>query len=260
MKIKERIEQQIGQITDLVSELKNEKSYRGIERLVQLTIQALLDLGIMAIVALGGRTPKEYSEISELLENLNLLDKKYGKLLKSMAGMRNILVHAYATVNRESVIHSADKLLNDAPKIVKALKEGLSGKEIDPPYPDDFHESLRKIFEGKVKVALLFGGMVKGYSIKGDYDIAVFFGKPHNLYDLGELASDITRTLNLKEDQVDLVDLDSAAPEIVLEALKGEPIFVEDDYVLFELKLKALLELLDIKSGIKACLKASRQM
>ncbi|MGB9672347.1 MAG: DUF86 domain-containing protein, partial [Candidatus Norongarragalinales archaeon] len=85
MRIAERIDQQVNQLTELVKELKNEKSYRGTERLVQLIIQALLDLGIMAISAVGGRTPKGYLEIGMLLADLGLLDEKDAKVLRSMA-------------------------------------------------------------------------------------------------------------------------------------------------------------------------------
>jgi len=42
---------------------------------------------------------------------------------------------------------------------------------------DDF-ECLREVLKGKVKAAVLFGGRAKGYSLKGDYDIAVYFGRP----------------------------------------------------------------------------------
>jgi hypothetical protein len=38
----------------------------------------------------------------------------------------------------------------------------------------------------------------------------------------------------------------------MLEALNGKPIYVEDAYILFELRLKALIEWLDIQSGIKS--------
>ena len=113
-------------------------------------------------------------------------------------------------------------------------------------------ERLRDVFKGRVKAALLFGGRVKGYALKGDYDIAVYFGRSHNLYDLGELVVDVARALNIGEEEVDLVDLDSAAPEIRLEALQGKPLYVEDDYVLFELKVKSILKLLDMRSGLQS--------
>jgi uncharacterized protein YutE (UPF0331/DUF86 family)/predicted nucleotidyltransferase len=251
----ERIDQQVNQLTELVKELESEKSYRGTERLVQLIIQALLDLGVMAVSAAGGRTPKGYSEIGTLLADLGLLNEKDAKVLKSMAGMRNILVHAYTSVDRSLVMDSVNKLVQDAPRIAKILKEGLKGKTVDPKTPDIIKKNLQKVFKGKAKAAFLFGGRAKGYSLKGDYDISVYFGRPHDLYDLGELAVDIAKTLNVDEDKVDIVDLDSAAPEIVLEALEGIPLFVEEDYAIFELKVKAILALLDIRSGIDAYLK-----
>jgi uncharacterized protein YutE (UPF0331/DUF86 family) len=79
-----------------VEELRGETNYRGIERRVQLVIQALLDFGLMAIAAFGGRMAKRYSKVGELLLKLKALGESDAKLLKSMAGMRNILVHAYA--------------------------------------------------------------------------------------------------------------------------------------------------------------------
>jgi len=63
LKVVERLERQVKLIRELAGELKVEASYRGIERLVQVTIQALLDLGLMSVAALGGRKPSRYSEV-----------------------------------------------------------------------------------------------------------------------------------------------------------------------------------------------------
>jgi len=43
----ERVRKQVELVEELLGELETEKSYRGIERLVQLITQALLDLGLM---------------------------------------------------------------------------------------------------------------------------------------------------------------------------------------------------------------------
>jgi len=66
--------------------------------------------------------------------------------------------------------------------------------------------------------------VAKGYTLKGDYDIAVYFGRNHDLYDLGELVVEVARILNRSKDEIDLVDVDSAVPEIRLEALQGKPL------------------------------------
>lgn len=250
----ERIDRQVDQVTELVKELEKERSYRGTERLVQLAIQALLDLGLMVIAALGGRTPKGYSEVGELLSDIDALGEGDAKLLRSMAGMRNILVHAYATIRRDLITDSSRSLRDDAPRIARALKGSLEGKVVDPPSAADFVDSLSGVFKGRVRAALLFGGRAKGYSMKGDYDIAVYFGRRFDLYELGELAVDIAEALRVREDQLDVISLDSATPEMVLEALDGKPIYVEDDYILFELRVRALMEWLDLRSGIQASL------
>jgi len=248
----ERIDRQVSQVTELVKELEKERSYRGTERLVQLTIQALLDLGLMVIAALGGRTPKGYSEVGDLLSDLGALGEGDAKLLRSMAGMRNILVHAYATIRRDLITDSSRSLRDDAPRIARAMRDSLEGKVVDPPSTADLMGNLSRVFKGRVRAALLFGGRAKGYSVKGDYDIAVYFGRPFNLYELGELAVDIAEALKVQEDQLDVISLDSATPEMVLEALDGKPIYVENDYILFELRIKAFMEWLDLRSGIQA--------
>jgi len=157
------------------------------------------------------------------------LDGSDAKLLKFLAGMRNILVHVYATVKRDFVIDSASKLSGDASRIVEALRSCLGRKAVDPSSTPDLFGNLSRVFKGRVKAALLFGGRAKGYSMKGDYDIAVYFGRPYDLYELGELLVDIAENLKVDEDEVDVVTLDSVSPEIVLEALDGKPIYVEDD-------------------------------
>jgi hypothetical protein len=250
----ERIDRQVNQVTELVKELEKERSYRGAERLVQLTIQALLDLGLMMIAALGGRTPKGYSEVGDLLSDIGALDENDAKLLRSMAGMRNILVHAYATISRDLITNSSTSLRNDAPRIAKALKSSLEGKAVYRPSKANLMDSLSRVFKGRVRAALLFGGRAKGYSMKGDYDIAVYFGRPYSLYELGELVIGIAEALKVQEDQLDVISLDSATPEMMLEALEGKLIYVEDNYILFELRVRAFMGWLDLQGGIQASL------
>jgi predicted nucleotidyltransferase len=192
--------------------------------------------------------------VGELLSDLGVLGGDDVKLLRSMSGMRNILVHAYATVRRNLITDSSRNLRDDAPRHAKTMRGSLEGKTVDPPSSADLAERLSNVFRGRVKAALLFGGRAKGYSMKGDYDVAVYFGRTHNLYELGELAVEIAEALNLREDQLDVLSLDSASPEMVLEALNGEPIYVDDDHILFTLRLKALTEWLDLRSGMQSIL------
>lgn len=100
--------------------------------------------------------------------------------------------------------------------------------------------------EGRVKAAYLFGGRFKGYTLKGDYDIAVLMPDDYSLYDLGLIQVDIAQALNIDEEKVDIICLNSASPRIVLDALNGIPI-IKDPLRVVKLKMKAMEDLLDLE-------------
>lgn len=109
MEILKRPDQQANTIRELVEELRCERSYRGIERLVQLTLQALLDLGIMVLSAMGS-SPSGYRDVANLLGRHGLLENNDAELMRAMAGLRGVLVHAYVGTNRKIVVESLNPI------------------------------------------------------------------------------------------------------------------------------------------------------
>ena len=103
----------------------------------------------------------------------------------------------------------------------------MEGKAVDPQIAEET-DNLSKVFKGRVEAAFLFGGRAKGYSMKGDCDVAVYFGRPFDLYELGGLLIDIAGAFNISEDQIDITSLDSAPPKTIIKALKGKIIFMEE--------------------------------
>jgi len=63
---------------------------------------------------------------------------------------------------------------------------------------------------------------------------------------------DLAEALGVGEELVDLLALDDSPPELVLEALEGIPILVEDPALVFELRLRAMMEYLDLREGMRA--------
>jgi hypothetical protein len=251
----ERVRKQVELVEELLGELETEKSYRGIERLVQLVIQALLDLGLMVIAALGLRRPRAYSEVGYILWEQGILSRHDAEMLRSLAGLRNVLVHAYARVDRGRVLEFAERLKVDARRVASAVLKGVEGKSIDPPADSvaGMVEKLKRALSGKVVLALLYGGRAKGYALKGDYDVAVLMEQGCDLYKLGELVVDVAEALGVPEELVDVVCIDALPPEHALEALSGVPVIVGDPALLLDLKLKALQQLLDLEEGLRSC-------
>lgn len=94
-----------------------------------------------------------------------------------------------------------------------------------------------------MRLAYLFGGRAKGYSLKGDYDVAVYVEGGCDLYELGLIQVDLSEALG---DERDVVCLNSAPPDIVLEALPGVPV-IDDPALRAELYARALAELNDVE-------------
>ena len=255
MKVLERLRRQVELIEEYVRELEYERSYRGIERLVQLVVQALLDLGTMVVTALNGPRPRSYSEIGTILRDLGVLGDEEADLMRSLAGLRNILVHGYAVVDRGRVVEFASKLRSDATRLASAILRGAEGRPVDPGGPEPralerIAGRIREVLAGRVLLAYLYGGRVKGYSLKGDYDVAVLLRGPCDPYEVGKLVVDLAKALGIGEDEMDVSCLDVLPPELVVEALSGVPV-VEEPSLAFELRYRALVELLDLEESMR---------
>ncbi|MEM0484537.1 MAG: HepT-like ribonuclease domain-containing protein [Pyrobaculum sp.] len=245
MKVLERLRRQLELIKGYVAELESERSYRGIERLEQLIIQALLDLGVMALSALGATPPRVYAQIGEALHRHGVLPLEEASILRALAGLRNILVHGYAAVEPEKILEYSRKIGRDAFRIAEMIVAAVEARGADPPGPV---EKIRSVLQGRVRLAYLFGGRAKGYVLKGDYDVAVYLDGGCDLYALGLIQADLSEALG--DERVDVVCLNSAPPELVFEALSGIPI-IDDVALRAELYAKALAELNDVNITVK---------
>jgi uncharacterized protein YutE (UPF0331/DUF86 family) len=69
------------------------------ERLLQVAIQSVLDIGSHIIAERGFREADAYAEIIDILGEEGVLPKRFAARIRGMAGLRNILVHDYLEVD-----------------------------------------------------------------------------------------------------------------------------------------------------------------
>jgi uncharacterized protein YutE (UPF0331/DUF86 family)/predicted nucleotidyltransferase len=249
MEVLRRLEQQVHVVKELTEELRVESSYRGLERLVQLTIQALLDLGLMVLSAIG-LSPTGYRDVANSLGKLNLLAPKDAELMRAMAGLRNVLVHAYVATNREIVVESSRRLPDDA---IRLAEEILSSSRLminDPPKAmEELASMLRGILKDRVKLAFIFGSRVKGYTLKGDVDIALYFGRRPSPYEVGSLLSDLQESLKREDIDILVIDIcDNIA--LANEAVQGKPILGKEAEIL-QLKTNIASQYMDYMEKLR---------
>jgi len=69
------------------------------ERHLQIAIQAAIDVANHIVAEDTAETPEDYGSAFTLLSGIGAIEDELGDRLRSAAGLRNILVHAYTDVD-----------------------------------------------------------------------------------------------------------------------------------------------------------------
>lgn len=94
---------------------------RAIERYLQLSIEATLDISDQIINEENLRKPTEYKDNILILGEQGILPKSFAARFSRAAGFRNILVHDYVRLDKEKVYEHFKKDVVDIEKFIKAV-------------------------------------------------------------------------------------------------------------------------------------------
>lgn len=94
---------------------------RSCERLLQLSIEAVIDICKLFVSGMRLGLPAEENDLFDKMQNKKLLSKEMTVTLKEMKGFRNILVHEYAAVDDELVFKAIKTKLKDFRKFKKEI-------------------------------------------------------------------------------------------------------------------------------------------
>lgn len=95
------------------------------ESCLRRALEALLDLGRHILAKGFGIGVSEYKEISARLEEKGVISPQEARLLRTLAGYRNRLVHFYHEVTPEELYELCAHRLRDLEQIAGALKQWL---------------------------------------------------------------------------------------------------------------------------------------
>lgn len=137
----DRVRQLLDVLADYRAELSQlaelpEPRYKGRDAIagryyVQAAAQTCIDLANHVISSEGWRVPTDYADAFTVLEENDVLAPDLGGRLRELGRLRNLLVHAYATVD-DSIIHrSLREDLGDLDGFAAAIA-GL----VEPPETD----------------------------------------------------------------------------------------------------------------------------
>ena len=92
---------------------------RACERLLQISIETLIDISNIIISGLKLGIPSDEDIVIEKLRAKKIISEEMSKIFKKMKGFRNLLVHKYGEVDDEMVFES----LSDIDDFERFIKE-----------------------------------------------------------------------------------------------------------------------------------------
>jgi uncharacterized protein YutE (UPF0331/DUF86 family) len=100
---------------------------RAVERLLQLIIEAAVDINVHAVTELHGIPPPDYRSSFREAAKAGLITEELGRSLEPAADLRNVLVHDYGDIDDALVHASIPQALEDfrehAREVLRWLEE-----------------------------------------------------------------------------------------------------------------------------------------
>ena len=121
---RERILAKVDQLDGCIAEVKEiaPKSFaeyqkvekkRACERLLQVSIEVIIDICNLLVSGLRLGLPAEEDDLFRKLVKAGIITKEMGETLREIKGFRNILVHQYAQVDDRIVYEAVNTKLGD---------------------------------------------------------------------------------------------------------------------------------------------------
>lgn len=99
---------------------------KGVERVLQESVEAALDINAHLIAERGHDVPDDYFGGFMKLGELGILPEDLARAVAPSAGLRNRLVHEYDTLDDAKVLAAVGTMLDLYPRYVQAIEAELT--------------------------------------------------------------------------------------------------------------------------------------
>jgi uncharacterized protein YutE (UPF0331/DUF86 family) len=129
----EKVLRQLGLLNEYLRELSEIKKMpqkelaenrivrAAAERLLQVAIETIQNIGNHIIATRGYRSPKDYADIFRVLEEENIITSDFSQQLQKMAKFRNRLVHLYWDIDVQMIYDIIQNKLGDFEKFAQIV-------------------------------------------------------------------------------------------------------------------------------------------
>ena len=246
MRLRRQLDLAVRYLSEFVRYRRGGGDIYALERLAQLLAQLVFDLAAMVATALGEGKPDTYRGLAGYISSKAGLAEEDRGFLEGLAGFRNILVHAYAEIDRRLEERAFREIEEKMPRVLERLRSFVEGLEVDP----ELLSELGGVFEKyKVKYAVLFGSRAREGSGR-DYDLSVS-GEFDSYIEVGKMLVEIAEALGVPEDEIDIVLVDSAPLHLIHTIVsEGKIVYGDRDLAVRELSSR-YVEYIDVNEAYR---------
>lgn len=101
---------------DTVSEedfAKNPDNFLKAERLLEIIVQSMVDIGTHIIASKSLKKAEDYHEVFDILIEAEVFPEKFSKSLHNLVGLRNLLTHEYLKIDHARLYENLIKNKTD---------------------------------------------------------------------------------------------------------------------------------------------------
>ncbi len=104
------------------------RTWALVERHLHLVIECAIDVGEMVIAEQGWPRPEQNRDVFRILGERRILPAELASRLARAAGLRNMLVHQYGTLDREKVRSALVDGMADLDDFARRIEKHLTAK------------------------------------------------------------------------------------------------------------------------------------
>ena len=112
-----------------IDEYQRIETKRACERLLQISIETVIDISHLLVKGLRLGLPAEEDDLFEKLAGAGIISQSTKETAKRMKGFRNILVHRYGDIDDGIVYEMATERREDFQAFKKEVLQALSGED-----------------------------------------------------------------------------------------------------------------------------------
>lgn len=102
--------------------------YLQAERLLEVMIQAMIDIGNHVIAGLLLKKPEDYRQVFDILAQNRVIPEELLPKVRALVGLRNLLVHEYFEIDHGRLYDEAKAVLADFEEFCKAIVHFLQNR------------------------------------------------------------------------------------------------------------------------------------